>query len=169
VNGALTKTINRHNVTTGAEYRRLRMNFQDFSNAPGTYSFSGAFTAVTPNAAGGGTGSDMADLLLGYPATGEVDLTTQLNTYLDYYAVFVQDDWRVNKRLTLNLGIRYEAETGLKENNNQLAVGFDRTATAKLSSGSTVTGGILFAGVEGNQRDVGDLSRLNSMLKETNI
>src|SRR6201996_4215554 len=72
VNGALTKTINRHNLTTGAEYRRVRMNFQDFSNAPGTYSFSGAFTAVTPNAAGGGTGSDMADLLLGYPATGEV-------------------------------------------------------------------------------------------------
>ena len=159
VNGALTKTINRHNVTTGAEYRRLRMDFQDLSNAPGTYSFSGAFTAVTPNAAGGGTGSDMADLLLGYPATGEVDQTTQLNTYLDYYAVFVQDDWRVNSKLTLNLGLRYEAETGLKENHNQLAVGFDRNATAELSTGAKVTGGILFAGVGGNQRDVGDLSR----------
>ncbi len=160
VNGAVTKTLQQHNLTVGAEYRRLRMDFQDFSNAPGTYSFSGAFTAVTPNAAGGGTGSDMADLLLGYPATGEVDLTTQLNTYLDYYAVFAQDDWRVSKRLTLNLGLRYEAETGLKENNNQLAVGFDRKATAQLSTGATVTGGILFAGVNGNQRDVGDLSRL---------
>jgi hypothetical protein len=160
VNGALTKTINRHNFTAGAEYRRLHMNFQDFSNAPGTYSFSGAFTAAMPDAAGGGTGSDMADLLLGYPATGEVDLTTQLNTYLDYYAVFVQDDWRVTKRLTLNLGLRYEGETGLKENNNHIAVGFDRTAIAQLSSGTTVTGGILFAGAGGNQRDVGDLSRL---------
>ncbi len=160
INGALTRTIRQHNLTTGAEYRRLRMNFQDFSNAPGTYSFSGAFTAATPSAAGGGTGSDMADLLLGDPITGEVDLSTQLNTYLDYYAVFAQDDWRVSKRLTLNLGLRYEAETGLKENNNQLAVGFDQNATTQLSNGAKVTGGILFAGVNGNQRDVGDLSRL---------
>jgi hypothetical protein len=160
VNGALTKTINRHNLTTGAEYRRLRMNFQDFSNAPGTYSFSGAFTAATPNAAGGGTGSDMADLLLGYPATGEVDLTTQLNTYLNYYAVFVQDDWRVNSKLTLNLGLRYEAETGLMENNNQLAVGFNQTAKTALPTGANVTGGILFAGVDGNQRDTGDMSKV---------
>ena len=102
----------------------------------------------------------MADLLLGYPATGEVDQTTQLNTYLDYYAIFVQDDWRVSQRLTLNLGLRYEAETGLKENNNQLAVGFDRNATAELSTGTKVTGGILFAGANGGQRDVGDLSRV---------
>lgn len=159
LNGAITKTINRHNLTAGAEYRRLRMNFQDFSNAPGTYSFSGAFTAVTPGAAGGGTGSDMADLLLGYPASGEVDITTQLNTYFDYGAVFVQDDWRLTPKLTLNLGLRWEAETGLKEDQNRLAVGFDQTAKAQLSTGATVTGGILFAGVKGNQRDIGDLSR----------
>lgn len=160
INGALTKTINHHNVTVGAEYRRIRMNFQDFSNAPGTFSFSGAFTQANPSVTGDGTGSDLADLLLGYPASGEVDLTTPLKTYLDYYAVFVQDDWRLTSRLTLNLGLRYEAETGLKEDNNQLAVGFDRNATAQLPNGTTVTGGILFAGVNGNPRDVGDLSRL---------
>lgn len=160
VNGALTKTLNHHNVTVGAEYRRIRMNFQDFSNAPGTYSFSGAFTQADPNVTGDGTGSDLADLLLGYANSGEVDLTTPLKTYLDYTALFVQDDWRLTSRLTLNLGLRYEAETGLKEDKNQLAVGFNRSATAKLSNDATVTGGILFAGVNGNQRDVGDLSRL---------
>jgi trimeric autotransporter adhesin len=160
VNGTLAKTINHHNATIGAEYRRIRMNFQDFSNAPGTYSFSGAFTQADPNVTGDGTGSDLADLLLGYPISGEVDITTPLKTYLDYYALFAQDDWRVTSRLILNLGLRYESETGLKEDHNQLAVGFDRTATSQLANGATVTGGILFAGVDGNQRDVGDLSRL---------
>lgn len=160
INGALAKTINQHNATVGVEYRRIRMNFQDFSNAPGTYSFSGAFTQANPNVTGDGTGSDLADLLLGYPVSGEVDITTPLKTYLDYYAAFVQDDWRVTPRLTLNLGLRYEAETGLKEDNNQLAVGFDRTATTQLSNGVPVSGGILFAGANGNQRDIGDLSRL---------
>jgi trimeric autotransporter adhesin len=102
----------------------------------------------------------MADLLLGDPIAGEVDLTTKLNTYFDYTALFVQDDWRVTPRLILNLGLRYEAETGLKEDKNQLAVGFDRSATSTLANGAKVTGGILFAGVNGNQRDIGDLSRL---------
>ncbi len=160
LNGSVAKTVKKHNATVGAEYRRIRMNFQDFSNAPGTYSFSGAFTQANPNITTDGSGSDLADLLLGYAASGEVDLTTLLKTYLDYYAIFAQDDWRVTPRLTVNLGLRYEAETGLKEDHNQLAIGFDRTATTQLSSGATVTGGILFAGLDGNPRDVGHLSRL---------
>jgi hypothetical protein len=159
LNGTLAKTIGRHNLTFGAEYRRIRMNYQDFGNAPGTYSFSGAFTQANPNSSDGKSGSDIADLLLGLPISGQIDITTPLKTYLDYNAVFAQDDWRVNSKLTLNLGLRWESETGLKEDNNQLAVGFDRNATANLASGTQVTGGILFAGVNGNQRDIGSLSR----------
>jgi hypothetical protein len=158
VNGTVTRTEGRHNLTFGSEYRRIRMNFQDFSNAPGTYTFSGAFTQANPNISNDGTGSDLADLLLGYPISGEVDITTPLRTYLDYTALFAQDDWRITPRLTVNLGLRYEAETGLKEDHNQLAVGFDRSATSKLANGATVNGGILFAGLNGNKRDVGDLS-----------
>jgi outer membrane receptor protein involved in Fe transport len=139
VNGTLAKTRGHHNLTVGAEYRRIRMDFQDFSNAPGTYTFSGAFTQSSPNATSDGSGSDMADLLLGNPVAGEVDLTTKLNTYFDYTALFVQDDWRVTPRLTLNLGLRYEAETGLKEDKNQLAVGFDRSATSTLANSAKVT------------------------------
>ena len=160
VNGTLAKTAGKHNVTVGAEYRRIRMDFQDLGDAPGTYTFSGVFTQANPNVSGDGTGSDLADLVLGYPVAGEVETSTFLHTYLDYHAVFAQDDYRVSRRLTLNLGLRYESETGLKENHNQLAVGFDRSATAQLAPGTEVTGGILFAGLHGSPRDVGSLSRL---------
>lgn len=160
VNGALSKSLGHHDFTVGAEYRRLRLDFQDFGNAPGTYTFSGAFTQNDPSSSDGISGSDIADLLLGLPISGEVDITTRLNTYLDYTAIFAQDNWRLTRRLTLNLGLRWESETGLKEDRNQLAVGFDRAASAKLSSGTSVTGGVLFAGLNGNQRDIGHLSRL---------
>ncbi len=160
VNGTLAKTAGKHNLTFGAEFRRLRMDFQDLGDAPGTYTFSGAFTQANPNVSGDGTGSDLADLLLGNPVSGEVETSTFLHTYLDYHAVFAQDDFRVTRRLTLNLGVRYESETGLKEDHNQLAVGFDRTATAQLAPNTTVTGGILFAGLNGSPRDIGSLSRL---------
>lgn len=160
INGALSKSLGHHDFTVGAEYRRLRLDFQDFANAPGTDTFSGAFTQNDPSSSDGLSGSDIADLLLGLPISGEVDITTRLNTYLDYTAIFAQDNWRLTRRLTLNLGLRWESETGLKEDNNQLAVGFDRTASADLSSGTAVTGGILFAGLNGNPRDIGHLSRL---------
>lgn len=160
INGTLAKTAGKHNLTFGAEYRRLRMDFQDLGDAPGTYTFSGAFTQANPNVSGDGTGSDLADLLLGHPISGEVETSTFLHTYLDYHAVFAQDDFRVTRRLTLNLGLRYESETGLKEDHNQLAVGFNRTATTQLAPGTNVSGGILFAGLNGNPRDIGSLSRL---------
>ena len=160
INGTLAKTAGKHNLTFGAEYRRLRMDFQDLGDAPGTYTFSGAFTQANPTTVNDGTGSDFADLVLGFPVSGQVETSTFLHTYLDYHAVFAQDDFRVTRRLNLNLGLRYESETGLKEDRNQLAVGFDRTATAQLAPNTTVTGGILFAGVNGNPRDVGSLSRL---------
>ncbi|GGG90263.1 carboxypeptidase regulatory-like domain-containing protein [Silvibacterium dinghuense] len=160
VNGTLAKTLGKHNVTVGAEYRRLRLDFQDYSNAPGTYTFSGAFTQQSPSETDGLSGDDIADLLTGLPVSGEIDLSTLLHTYLDYSAVFAQDDWRVTPKLTLNLGLRWESETGLKEDHNQLAVGFDRTATALLSGSTSVTGGVLFAGVDGHPSDIGNLSRL---------
>ena len=160
VNGTLSKTAGKHNLTFGAEYRRLRMDFQDLGDAPGTYSFSGAFTQAHPTVANDGSGSDFADLVLGYPVSGQVETSTFLHTYLDYHAVFAQDDFRVSRRLTLNLGVRYESETGLKEDHNQLAVGFDRAATTQLAPGTNVSGGILFAGLNGNPRDIGSLSRL---------
>jgi hypothetical protein len=160
VNGTLAKSRGKHNLSFGAEYRRFRMNYKDLGDAPGTYTFSGAFTQDFPGSASDGTGSDLADLLLGYPVSGKVETSTQLNTYGDYTAFFAQDDLRLTRRLTLNLGLRYESETGLKEDHNQLAVGFDRTATAQLASNTTVTGGILFAGINGNPHDIGSLSRL---------
>ena len=160
INGTLAKTAGKHNLTFGAEYRRLRMDFQDLGDAPGTYTFSGAFTQANPNVSGDGSGSDLADLLLGYPMSGDVETSTFLHTYLDYHAIFAQDDFRVSRRLTLNLGLRYESETGLKEDHNQLAVGFNRTATTQLAPGTNVSGGILFAGRNGNPRDNGSLSRL---------
>jgi hypothetical protein len=159
-NATLTKSLGRHNIAVGTEYRRLRLNFIDVSDAPGTYTFSGVFTQDTPSAVNDDTGSDLADLLLGYPASGEVETTTPLQTYADYFAVFAQDDLRLSRRLTLNLGLRYETETGLKEDHNQLAVGFDSTAVSQLSGNTQVKGGILFAGVDHNPRDIGDLSRL---------
>ena len=75
-----------------------------------------------------------------------------------YYGAYVQDDWRVSERLTLNYGLRLEHEDGLREIENRQTVAFDQNATNPLDArvpktgllaGRTLKGGLIFAGVDG--------------------
>src|SRR5947209_15239749 len=93
---------------------------------------------------------------MGYPSSGSPQTTTPLYFSVRYYAGFVQDDIRVSNRLTVNVGVRYEYETGIGERNNHVLVGFDQAAINPIAqglAGSTVTprGVMQFAGVGGNR------------------
>ena len=52
----------------------------------------------------------------------------------------MQDDWRVSDKLTINYGVRLEHETGLREADNKLVVGFDRTTASPLNT--TIPAGV---------------------------
>ena len=97
--------------------------------AAGTFNFTQAFTqGPNPNTASTAAGDAIASFLLGYPASGSVQVATPGHFFVDYYAGYIQDDYRVSSALTLNYGLRYEYETGLKEEQNHFTVGFDRNA-----------------------------------------
>ena len=80
---------------------------------------------------------------------------------LNYCGGYVQDDWRVSSRFTLNYGVRFEHESGLRERDNHITVGFDPEATSpELQAieaairrngytGPALKGGLMFAGVNG--------------------
>ena len=67
------------------------------------------------------------------------------------YGGYFQDDIRVTKHLSLNLGIRWEYEAPRVEANNQVS-NFDFTSTTKLPNGAPLTGGLAFPGVGGLPR-----------------
>jgi hypothetical protein len=70
--------------------------------------------------------------------------------YVNYYAGYAQDDLRLNDKLTLNFGMRYELESGLREQNDHLVVGFDPTATFPVQVGGlNLKGGLMYAGQNG--------------------
>jgi hypothetical protein len=155
-NGALSKLAGTHNYKFGGDYRVIGAKAQSFGASTGTYNFTGTYS-----------GNSLADLLLGYPASGDIPLNTALDGFVRYYAAFAQDDWRINDRLTLNYGVRLERETGMMEKNNQFSVNFDQTATSPLNDlvnvidpltgqRRTILGGLIYAGENGAPTVQGD-------------
>lgn len=152
-----SKFVGRHSLKVGFDYRKIKTAGNDANDAAGSYSFNGIFTQSTPTSAGTG-GSDLADLLLGYPASGAIYTSTKLTQFADYYGAYIQDDFRVAPKLTLNLGLRWEHETGLQEANNGILVNFDGSATNPLAAdvtGITPKGVAQYAGT-GGKTSAGD-------------
>ncbi len=172
VNGTLTRLAGAHSLKAGADYRILGVDSLQHGQSAGTYAFSGRFTGSNASNPSATSQNAIADLLLGYPspvgttAAGTLTLASRFDDYVRYYGFFVQDDWRVTDRLTVNYGVRLEHETGLAERNNQLVVGFDRSVVSPLNvtipadpvagtPARQVMGGLMFAGVNGAPEHVG--------------
>ncbi len=149
-NASVSKFLGKHSVKFGADYRRIQAATVPPNN--GSFGFTQAFTqGPNPNTASTAAGDAFASFLLGFPATGDVNVTTPGLYYTDYYSAFVQDDWRATASLTLNFGLRYEYEPGIAADNDEFTVGFDREALFPVQvPGMELRGGLMYAGVDGN-------------------
>jgi hypothetical protein len=154
-----TKLKGGHSVKFGVDYRLARWNRRSPGNAgPGEFVFSPVFTQQDPftNASADVSGTAMASLLLGAPASGSIGFNSPLSMQNHYLAAFAQEDWKVKPRLTLSFGLRYELETPYTERYDRVGYGFDSTARLPLQvPGLDLRGGLLFAGVEGRGRRIG--------------
>lgn len=123
-----------HSVKVGAEYRLYRFYPFQFLAPTGNFTFNRNFTigpdpSLTPVA--GTAGSSLASFLLGLPASGSQEVVTPISIYHHYLSGFVQDDYRVWPNLVLNLGLRWDLETGTA-NSQQLITNFDFDAPSPL-------------------------------------
>lgn len=132
----ISKYMGRHSLKAGFDYRRIKAAGNDSNDAAGQYAFNGIFTKSAPTSSGIG-GTDLADLLLGYPSTAAIYTSSKLTDIANYYGLYVQDDFRVSTRLTLNIGLRWEHEPGLYEINNGMLVNFDGSAANPLAGNVT--------------------------------
>jgi hypothetical protein len=146
-NASVSRLMGSHTLKFGAEYRRIGASVESFSSSAGTYSFTQAFTAPAPTASGGDA---FASFLLGFPASGSIVYATPAQYRVNYYAGFVQDEFRPGSNLTLNVGLRYEYEPGVSEADNQFTVGFDREEEFPVQlPGMSLMGGLMYAGENG--------------------
>jgi hypothetical protein len=119
----LTLIRGRHTIKVGGEIRDQRpWKLAEDGAKRGQFSFTGDFTAQLQNGSSvPNTGADVADMLLGYPqsAVGQTGSTYTKFTAQKYH-VFVLDDIKVNRDLTLSLGFRYEYNMQYKPSDNDI-------------------------------------------------
>ncbi|MFZ0337963.1 MAG: TonB-dependent receptor, partial [Terracidiphilus sp.] len=113
----------KHNMRYGGDYRRVHRDFLAGSNATGNFAFTGLFTEqYVGGTAVAGTGSSIADFLLGLPQSTSLN-SSLAKSYLrdNTYDAYATDDWRVLPSLTLNYGVRWEFFAPYLEKYNRLA------------------------------------------------
>lgn len=129
----LTKVKGDHTVKFGGEFRKMFMNFQQNGDPDGEWSFGSSYTQQVVGAASSTTqGNGFASFLLGIPGSGDVSHTFAIATASAYWGFYLQDDWKVSSRLTLNIGVRYDVDIPRTERYNRLDY-FDLNAKSPIA------------------------------------
>lgn len=162
-----------HSIRAGAN-----LNFSQWMEPVGgnadnfnfTSNFSNEFWN-SPDAPGYSSGVSIASLLLGYPNNGSVNWTDYPFYSQHYFAPWVQDDWKVTRKLTLNLGLRWDLTTPGVERHNKMTGAFNSTVLnpvslsipsgTSLSTSTNLQGGVTFAGVSGQSRGAYKMNMLD--------
>jgi hypothetical protein len=198
----LTKIKGNHSLHIGGSIAHFQYGDWNYGGHPnGDFNFGSSFTQYNPTNSGcygntpgstgnacnssEGNGSSLADFYLGYPGPnpshssngGGIDWEDTNAEGQPVYGIYFQDNWRVTPRLTLNLGIRYDVQRGLRDRHNALDAGMCLTcvnpvssdanfqanvanatnaaawSAAGLTAPTQALGGQIFPGVNGQGRD----------------
>jgi hypothetical protein len=149
--GSLTKVRGRHSFKFGADWRLLGASIAP-AGAP-QFSFGTSYTqGPNPSLASAAAGYGFASFLIG-AGSGTITANPPVQVTAPMVAAYTQDDWKISRRLTLNLGIRYDLYFPRREAENRLNF-FDATMVHPLTkpSGFDVRGGLQFVNQNGNGR-----------------
>ncbi|HET8547265.1 MAG TPA: carboxypeptidase-like regulatory domain-containing protein [Bryobacteraceae bacterium] len=179
--GTITKLHGNHSLRFGADFRVYRENQRRYQlEASPQFDFESRYTrGPLDTSTAPPVGGELASFLLGIPA-GELQRTASLAEQDKFIGLFIHDDFKVTRRLTLNLGLRYELETPVTERFNRSVAHFafgqsnpiEAQARANYARNPIpelpvdrfrVLGGLTYVGVNGNPRTYWEGEKNNLM------
>jgi hypothetical protein len=129
---SITQTIGRHSLHYGGEFSLYHDITGNVGQPNGNFSFGTGFTQQNYTV-GNKDGSAIAEALLGIPNGGSVQWQYAPYESYKYFGFYVQDNWRVNSKLAINAGIRWDEERSPVERNNHLLAGICLTCVNPLT------------------------------------
>jgi hypothetical protein len=148
----IAKFIGKHSIKAGFDYR-LIADASQTATGPSSFGFTSAFTSASAAKTVTGTGGGLASMLLGDPASGSITKGSFFNDFTHYTGFYIQDDYRITSKLTLNFGFRGEHEPNPQESNNKLTVDANLNVANPLQASIpslVLRGQVEYAGVNGN-------------------
>lgn len=133
----------RNSFKFGFDYRYQQYSSISKGGLNGSFAFGGGATIATQTGTfNANTGNGFADLLLGQASGGAITIPFHQAQWIqDYYAVFAQDDFKVNNDLVLNLGVRYDIDRPRKEKYNDTS----NFSTTAIDPHTGLPGALVFA------------------------
>jgi hypothetical protein len=167
--GTWTAVRGSHQIKMGVDARQYNLNYKSYGNATGNFSFSNNnwVRSASNASATVALGQDFAEFLMGLPTSGSYDQNASGMFYQHYIAGFVQDDWRVSRTLSLNLGLRFDRDFPYHEKWGRTVNGFASDTPSPIAAAAMaayaaspisllpvsafkVNGGLTFATPENN-------------------
>jgi len=130
---SITQNIGRHSLHYGGEFSLYHDVPGGVGQPNGTFAFGTGFTQQNYTQ-GNNDGSAIAEALLGIPSGGSVQWQTSPYESYKYFGFYVQDNWKVNNKLAINAGIRWDEERSPTERYNRLLAGIDLNVTSPLTN-----------------------------------
>jgi hypothetical protein len=179
---SLSQTTGSHSLKYGFEWAQLIHHTRASGNASGVWNFDTVwsrqhFGRRQPNPL---DGNGVADMQLGLLNSGNIPFNDTNLRREPYIGLFIQDDWKISPKLTLNMGLRYDIQFPMYEIHDRLVYGFDfdtlnpvsgrvlpvwqRNAAASATyppAPQAIKGGLQFAGVNGLPRRIYDFDFTN--------
>ena len=168
----VTKMLGGHSMKFGGEYRLMRENGINYGNVAPQLVFGQTYTrGPLDNSPTAPIGQGLASMLLGIPTGGRININASRAEQSTFWAGYIHDDWRVTRRFTVNIGLRYEYEGPTTERFNRSIRGFDFNVESPIAAQAKanyaknpipeipvnqfqVMGGLLFAGDRGQPREL---------------
>ncbi len=129
-----SRIVNRHSLKAGYEYQAINTDIFDFNPQYGQSNYAGQFSRPA-TVTGANNLYNMADFLFGARSAYSLNNQIVLNYRQRMHFLYLQDDWKVNDKLTLNIGARYEYATPQWEDQNRIS-NYDPVANRLIQASS---------------------------------